>query len=264
MNLNTMFITQQGAIATLHFNRTERLNAFGNEGAIELNLAAAALAESDATRVIILVGEGRTFSTGIDLKELAAGEIDMTYHYRWEAALRKFELLNKVVIAALHGYALGGGLQLALACDVRVATESVQVGLPAVKEGLIPGMGVFRLPRYVGLGIAKRLILSGELIDGRAALQMGIVDYCVPAAELANKVQALAQSYLNIPWDSVLRSKQMTNRAFDLPFDAYLTEYFAEQTKAMQSLDHIEAMQAYRAEQERKKNTSPNHNSQQG
>jgi enoyl-CoA hydratase/carnithine racemase len=253
MRFNTMFITHDGPIATLHFNRTERLNAFGMEGTIELNLAADALAAHDATRVVILVGEGRTFSTGIDLKELAAGEIDMTYHHRWEAALRKFELMNKVVLAALHGYALGGGLQLALACDVRVAAASVKVGLPAVKEGLIPGMGVFRLPRYIGLGRAKRLILSGELIDGHAALDMGIVDYCVPEAELLNKVTALAQSYLTIPWDSVLRSKQMTNRAFDLPFDDYLGAYFAEQTKAMQSLDHFDAMRAYREEQARKK-----------
>jgi len=253
MKYNTMHITHDGPIATLHFNRTERLNAIGNEGTVELNLAADTLAESDETHVVVLLGEGRTFSTGIDLKELAAGEIDMTYHHRWEAALRKFEMMNKVVIAAMHGYALGGGLQLALACDVRVATESVKVGLPAVKEGLIPGMGVFRLPRFIGLGRAKRLILSGELLEGRAALDMGIVDYCVPDAELMDKTLAVAQSYLPIPWDSVLRSKQLTNRAFDLPFDDYLGAYFAEQTKAMQSTDHLAAMSAYREEQERKK-----------
>jgi enoyl-CoA hydratase/carnithine racemase len=253
MKFNTMFITHDGPLATLHFNRTERLNAFGNEGTVELNLAADALAESDETRVVVLLGEGRTFSTGIDLKELAAGEIDMTYHHRWEAALRKFETMNKVVIAAMHGYALGGGLQLALVCDVRVATETVKVGLPAVKEGLIPGMGVFRLPRFIGLGRAKRLSLSGELIDGRAALDMGLVDYCVPDGELMDKTLAIAQLYLNIPWDSVLRSKQLTNRAFDMPFDDYLSTYFAEQTKAMQSTDHLAAMSAYRDEQERKK-----------
>ncbi len=138
MHLDTMFITNDGAIATLHLNRTERLNAFGNQGTLDLNDAADVLAQDDSIRIVIVTGEGRAFSTGIDLKELAAGAIDMTYHHRWEGALRKFELMNKVVIAVINGYCIGGGLQLALACDLRIAAETAQMGLPAVKEGLIP------------------------------------------------------------------------------------------------------------------------------
>jgi enoyl-CoA hydratase/carnithine racemase len=253
MQLETMFITRDGPIATLHLNRTTRLNAFGNQGTIDLNTAADALARDDTARIVIITGEGRAFSTGIDLKELSAGEIDMSYHHRWEGGLRKFEAMNKVVIGAINGYCLGGGLQLALACDIRIAVESAQLGLPAVKEGLIPGMGVWRLPRFIGLGRAKQLILSGQLLGARAAQAIGMVDEVVADSDLATSMQTAAEHYLHIPWAAVLLSKRMTNLAFDLPFDDFLPQYFAAQTEAMRSADHIAALRAYREEQAQKR-----------
>jgi enoyl-CoA hydratase len=256
MQLETMFITRDGPIATLHLNRTTRLNAFGNQGTIDLNIAADTLARDDTARIVIITGEGRAFSTGIDLKELSAGEIDMSYHHRWEGGLRKFEAMNKVVISAINGYCLGGGLQLALACDIRIAVESAQLGLPAVKEGLIPGMGVWRLPRFVGLGRAKQLILSGQLLGARAAQAIGMVDEVVADSDLATSIQAAAEHYLHIPWAAVLLSKRMTNQAFDLPFDDFLPQYFAAQTEAMLSADHLAALRAYREEQAQKRRQS--------
>jgi enoyl-CoA hydratase/carnithine racemase len=256
MHLATMFFTYDGPIATLHLNRPERLNAFGNQGTVDLNAAADALAENDHIRVVIITGEGRAFSTGIDLKQLAAGEIDMSYHHRWESALRKFELMNKVVICAINGYCLGGGLQLALACDLRIAAESAQVALPAVKEGLIPGLSVWRLPRYVGLGRAKELILSGRFVDAQSAQSMGLIDHVTADTDLLSFMQSTAEQYLTVPWASVLLSKQLTNRAFDQPFEEACTAYFAAQIEAMQSADHLSAMVAYRAEQERKRQAS--------
>ncbi|HEY3229762.1 MAG TPA: enoyl-CoA hydratase/isomerase family protein [Roseiflexaceae bacterium] len=253
MQLETMFITRDGPIATLHLNRTTRLNAFGNQGTIDLNIAADTLARDDTARIVIITGEGRAFSTGIDLKELSAGEIDMSYHHRWEGGLRKFEAMNKVVISAINGYCLGGGLQLALACDIRIAVESAQLGLPAVKEGLIPGMGVWRLPRFVGLGRAKQLILSGQLLGARAAQAIGMVDEVVADSDLATSMQTAAEHYLHIPWAAVLLSKRMTNLAFDLPFDDFLPQYFAAQTEAMRSADHLAALRAYREEQAQKR-----------
>jgi enoyl-CoA hydratase/carnithine racemase len=253
MQLDTMFVTREGPIATLRLNRTERLNAFGNQSTVDLNTVADALAQDSRVRIVIVGGEGRAFSTGIDLKELSAGAIDMTYHHRWEAALRKFETMDKIVIAAINGYAIGGGLQLALACDLRIAAESARMGLPAVKEGLIPGMGVWRLPRFVGMGRAKQLILSGDLISAHAAQAIGMVDDVVADAALAAYVQRAAERYLEIPWSSVLLSKQMTNRAFDLPYADFLEVYFAAQAEAMQSEDHLAALQAYREEQARKR-----------
>jgi enoyl-CoA hydratase/carnithine racemase len=252
MHLDTMFITHDGPVATLHLNRTERLNAFGNQGTIDLVAVATALAQDERTRIVIITGEGRAFSTGMDLKELSAGAVDMTYHHRWESALRTFELMDKVVISAINGYCIGGGLQLTLAGDVRIAAASAQLGLPAVKEGLLPGMGVWRLPRYIGLGRAKQLILSGQLLDAHAAHAIGMVDEVVADAELPGRVQLLAGQYLQAPWASVLLSKRLTNQAFDRPFDAFLPEYFAAQAEAMGSTDHAAALQAYREEQERK------------
>jgi enoyl-CoA hydratase/carnithine racemase len=253
MNLDTMFITRDGPIATLHLNRPARLNAFDNHSTIELNAAADVLAQDNDTRIVIITGEGRAFSTGIDLKELAAGEIDMAFYHRWENILRTFELMNKLVISAINGYCLGGGLQLALACDIRIAAESAQLGLPAVKEGLIPGMAVWRLPRYIGLGRAKQLILSGKLLDARAAQAIGLVDDVLADTELMDRVQSTTERYLQSPWAAVLLSKRMTNRAFDMPFDAFLPENFAALTEALQSADHAAALQAYREEQARKR-----------
>ena len=253
MQLETMFITREGPVASLRLNRTERLNAFGNQGTIDLNTAADALAQDETIRIVIVGGEGRAFSTGIDLKELSAGAIDMTYHHRWEAALRKFETMDKVVIAAINGYAIGGGLQLALACDLRIAAESARMGLPAVKEGLIPGMGVWRLPRFVGLGRAKQLILSGDLVGAAAAQTIGMVDDVVADAALAAYVRRAAERYLELPWSSVLLSKRLTNQAFDLPFSHFLESYFVAQAEAMQSEDHLAALRVYQEEQARKR-----------
>jgi enoyl-CoA hydratase/carnithine racemase len=249
MHLDTMFITHDGSVATLHLNRPARLNAFGNHSMSELNIAADTLACDDATRIVIITGEGRAFSTGIDLKELAAGEMDISCHPGWESALRTFETMDKIVIAAINGYCLGGGLQLALACDIRFAAQSAQLGLPAVKEGLIPGMGVWRLPRFVGLGRAKQLILSGQLLDARAAQAIGIIDDVVADSELKSCVQSAAERYLQSPWTAVLLSKRMTNLAFDLPFEEFLPEYIAAQAQAIQSKDHAAALQAYRDSQ---------------
>jgi len=247
-----MNIRRDGPVATLQLDRTDRLNAFGNQGTIDLNTAADELARDDDIRTVIITGAGRAFSTGIDLKELAAGEIDMTYHHRWEGALRKFELMNKVVISAINGYCIGGGLQLALASDIRIAAQSAQFSLPAVKDGIIPGMGVWRLPRFIGMGRAKQLILSGESVDSQRAEAIGMVDHVVADADLMRHVQDTAERYSDMPWRSVLLSKQTTNRAFDLPFDSFLEEYFAAQNEAMQSPDHLAALAEYREEQSRK------------
>lgn len=155
------------------------LNAMNNACTIQLNNIVDALREDQDTQKVNIRGEGRAFSTGIDLKELAAGQIEMAYHHRWERALRSFETMEKLIIAGINGYCLGGALQLALAADIRVGTADCQIGLPAIKESLIPGLGTLRLPRYIGWGRAKKMILGGQNIDGEAALRIGLVDHIV-------------------------------------------------------------------------------------
>jgi enoyl-CoA hydratase/carnithine racemase len=253
MDLETMFIRYDGPVATLHLNRSERLNAIGNQATIDLNTAADALAKNEEVRLVLITGEGRAFSTGIDLKELAAGEIDMSYHHRWETALHKLEQMDKVVIAVINGYCLGAGLQLALSCDLRIAAESARLGLPAVREGLIPGMSVWRLPRFIGLGRAKQLVLSGDMIVASSAQSIGLVDDVVADEVLMGYATEVSQRYLNMPWSSVLGSKQLMAGAFDMDYTTAYEQYVTAQQEAMNSPEHRAAVQRFVEEQARKR-----------
>jgi enoyl-CoA hydratase/carnithine racemase len=172
-----MRLEKEGKLAWVTFTRERYLNAMSNDCTVQINEIAEMLNKDEQVRVVIIRGEGSAFSTGIDLKELAADRIEMVYHQRWERALRLFETMEKLVIVGMHGYCLGGALQLALAADIRVSTANCQIGLPAIKESLIPGLGTLRLPRYIGWGRAKKMILGGQNIDGQEALRIGLVDH---------------------------------------------------------------------------------------
>lgn len=167
LELSNMRLDKDGKLAWINFTRESHLNAVNNEGTRQLTRLAMALREDPDIRVVVIRGQGRAFCTGIDLKELAADRIDMSYHERFEKALRIFETMEKVIIVGMHGYCLGGALQLAMACDIRVGTADCQIGLPAIRESLVPGLGTWRLPRYVGWGRAKKLILGGGEYIGR-------------------------------------------------------------------------------------------------
>ena len=162
----TLNVTRDGSLMRIEMTRPERLNAVAMTGAHEMVDAARRAAADDQVRLVAITGAGRAFSTGIDLKHLASGQIDQSYFVLWDTALREFETMDKLVVCLIHGYAVGGGLQLALAADIRVCTPSAQLGLPAIKEGLIPGLGTYRLARYIGLGRAKSLIIRGNMISG--------------------------------------------------------------------------------------------------
>lgn len=237
--------TQEGKIAQVILNRPHVLNAMDNQATIDLNAVADAIAAQKDVRVVIITGTGRAFSTGIDLKQLSANQIEMVYHHRFERALRVFETMEKIVIAGIKQYCLGGGLQLALACDVRVAASNAILGLPAIKEGLVPGLATWRLPHYVGLGRAKRLTLSGENISAKDALAIGLVDYVVPVSQFEKRLEKIAQSFLKNCNAGSIQSKLLLNQSFDLDYDPILAEYFERQKIAQTSADHLEARRAY-------------------
>ena len=163
------------------------LNAANCQWIDDLHAALDELEAAERLRVVIISGRGRAFSTGIDLKALSNGEIQIGWFRLWEEAMRRIEKLQAVTIARVNGYALGGGLQVCLACDLRVASEDAQFGLPAVLEALIPGTGTYRLPRFVGLGRARRMILTGETVGALEALEIGLADWVVPAAQLVEQ-----------------------------------------------------------------------------
>ena len=241
MELQTTRYQTDGDLVRLTLDRPDVLNAVNYQGTLELHQAAQAIHDDPHARAVLIRGNGRAFCTGIDLKELAAEETPHDYFVQWDQALRLLETSDKIIICAIQGYALGGGLQLPLACDIRIATEDAVLGLPAAKEGFIPGLGTYRLPRYIGLGRAKRMAISGENVD-----RIGLVDYAVRPQDFDREVEKLTQRYLALSSEGARQTKLMLSAYQDLPHGQFFEEYLHRQSIAIASPDHDEAMAAFR------------------
>ncbi len=243
----TLNVRKDGQLVRLELSRPHLLNAVAMTGAREMVAAANRIAADDDARMVAITGAGRAFCTGIDLKDLAAGKIEQSYFMMWDAALRTFETMDKLVICLVHGYAVGGGLQLALASDIRVCTPGARLGLPAIKEGLIPGLGTFRLARYIGLGRAKSLIIRGNMIDGTEAERIGLVDHLVEEESAFEEFERWVSEYASTNSTGCRASKQMLTDCFDLGWEPFFRKYLALQELAVAAPDFAEAMEAYRA-----------------
>lgn len=250
MKYETMYFEKEGRVGCLTLNRPQLLNAMNYQGSLDINRAAEMIRDEPDVRLVLIRGAGRAFCTGIDLKQLAAGETPHQYYENWDRALRILEQSEKILICAMQGYSLGGGLQLALACDIRIATADCQLGLPAIKEGIIPGLGTLRLSRYIGLGRAKWMTLSGENIDGRRAYEIGMVDHLVKLDSFDEEVKTLVEKYSRVCSEGTRQSKILLNMSFDMPHGQFFEEYLRRQRMALQSPDHQEAMAAYREKRE--------------
>ncbi|MCH7738239.1 MAG: enoyl-CoA hydratase/isomerase family protein [Chloroflexi bacterium] len=246
MDLQTMNYETDGDLIRLTLDRPEVLNAINYQATLELHQAAQAIHDDPHARAVLIRGAGRAFCTGIDLKELSSDETPHDYFVQWDQALRLLEQADKLIICAIQGFALGGGLQLPLACDIRIATEDAVLGLPAAKEGFIPGLGTYRLPRYIGLGRAKRMALSGENVDGIEALRIGLVDYVIKPQDFDREVEALTRQYLALSSEGARQTKLMLSAYQDLPHGQFFEEYLQRQSIAIASPDRDEAMAAYR------------------
>jgi enoyl-CoA hydratase/carnithine racemase len=233
--------------AEIYFNRPDVLNAANCQWMDDLHTALDQLEAAERLRVVIISGRGRAFSTGIDLKALSNGEIQIGWFRQWEEAMRRIEMLQAVTIARVNGYALGGGLQVCLACDLRIASEEAQFGLPAVLEALIPGTGTYRLPRFVGLGRARRMILTGETVGAQEALEIGLADWVVPAEQLIQQTERIVQGVLEGSRTAQYLSKRLAANSFDTPLNAFCDLYLDYQAQAMRSQDHQVAMERLRA-----------------
>jgi enoyl-CoA hydratase len=195
-----LLIEVEDGIATVSVNRPDKLNALNDQTIRELGRMADEVAARGDVRGVILTGVGeKAFVAGADIAELAKmGSIDGVEVSRMgQRAFRALELSRKPVLAAVNGFALGGGCELALACHLRIASENAKFGLPEVKLGIIPGYGgTLRLPRIVGKGRALELMLTGGMIDAAEAYRIGLVNKVVPQAELAGAARALMQTIL--------------------------------------------------------------------
>ncbi|MFO7694916.1 MAG: enoyl-CoA hydratase-related protein [Vicinamibacterales bacterium] len=199
MPFEHLLVEIDGTLATVTVNRPKVLNALNAATLAELGEAMRALQADDAVRVVVLTGAGeKAFVAGADINELATLTPDEG-KARAELGQRVFDLverLGKPVIAAVNGFALGGGCELAMACTVRLAADTAKFGQPEVKLGLTPGFaGTQRLPRLVGKGRAMELILGGGMIDAAEAFRIGLVNRVVPASALREEARALGQAW---------------------------------------------------------------------
>lgn len=250
IQFNQVTYSTEGKLARLVLNRPDALNAFSPLMVAELDAVSQLVANDRSIRVVAITGAGRAFSAGIDLKALSRGEIDDPYLVQWERFLHRLETMDKVVICLCHGYFIGGGLQLPLACDIRVATPSAKTGIPAVKEGLIPSLGPWRLARFVGLGRARKLTLLGNLIDGREALEIGLVDHLVSEDNAQAEFEKILQEYAATTGSASLGSKHLMAHAFDPTFEQIHGHYLELQHRVMESEDLKEAQAAFREKRE--------------
>ncbi|MEW5931236.1 MAG: enoyl-CoA hydratase-related protein [Gemmatimonadota bacterium] len=190
----------QDGIAVLSVNRPDKLNALNEQTIRELDAAVREVTERADVRGVIVTGAGsKAFVAGADIAELAKmGPVDGVEVSRLgQRVFRAIELSRKPVIAAVNGFALGGGCELALACHLRIAAENAKFGLPEVKLGIIPGYGgTLRLPRIVGKGRALELMLTAEMIDAQEAHRIGLANKVVPQAELLDAARAMMKTIL--------------------------------------------------------------------
>ena len=210
--------------ATIALNRPERLNALDLALVTAFEEAAAQVAADPGVALVVVRGRGPSFCSGLDLDMFATEGMSMEFYRRQERGFRLLETMGKTVVAAIHGHCLGGGVQLAAACDVRVASDDAVLGLPAVDEGLFPGMAPYRLPRLVGRGRAAALILTGRPLSGAEAERIGLVDHVVAAADFEAGLAAVLDDYARAPRAAAAASKRLMALSDDAPFEAALAE----------------------------------------
>lgn len=222
---NLMYqIENQVAIVTI--NRSEKLNALDAATITELFQLFKKLKQDNSVSVIILTGSGeKAFAAGAEISEIQrhddiSGRI---FSLRGQKVFRFIEKMDKPVIAAINGYALGGGCELAMACHLRLAAQNAKFGQPEINLGLIPGYGgTQRLPRIIGKTRAMYLLLTGEMISAEQALQMGLINDVVPQEELLNRAKELANTLVAKPKIATQYIIQTVNEGQDLSLDAGL------------------------------------------
>jgi enoyl-CoA hydratase/carnithine racemase len=220
------FRLDDNGVAWLTLARPEAGNSRNQRMRDELGRVYAAVSRSTVVKVLVLTGEGeRFFCVGMDLKEASSGETSEQRRARL-LATRDIDLLAALpvpTIAAVNGYALGGGLEMALACDLRVAVEDAEVGLPELTHGLVPGGGgTQRLPRLIGVSATLELLYLADRISGLRAAEVGLVNLAVPRSELISRTAELAARIAAQPVAAVRAAKELVRLSAEVPLSAGL------------------------------------------
>lgn len=233
MGFKNLSITKDGCVAILTINRPEVLNALNTEVVKELGAAVEALEKDESVYVVVLTGNGKAFVAGADIAEMKDknAEEARCFAQLGSQVFRRIELIDKPVIAAVNGYALGGGCELSMACDIIIASENAKFGQPETGLGIIPGFaGTQRLPRIVGAKKAKELIFTARIIGAEEAEKIGLVNKTVPHDELMPCAVEMAKTIASKGQIAVRHAKSAINRGMDTDTDkgnAVETDLFA-------------------------------------
>jgi enoyl-CoA hydratase len=226
MPYENIILEMRGSIGVVKFNRPKALNALNSATLDDLLAATNELNEDDAIKVVIVTGEGnKAFVAGADIAEMQPMNPlqGLTFSRKGHVAISALEKLNKPVIAAVNGYALGGGFEVALACDIIYASEKARVGFPEVTLGILPGFGgTQRTAKLVGLAKAKELVFTGKVITAQEAYEMGLVNRVLPDDQLMAAVEELAAKILAAGPVGVRLAKACINKSLSLDIDSGL------------------------------------------
>jgi len=234
-SFETIQLTRGERRAGLTLARPEEQNAISTLMVRELEQAAHALEDDPGEPVLVLRGAGEAFCRGIDLRDFPPDQKpDVRGFSRWERACRTLERLPMATVAAVHGVCVGGGLQLALACDLRVVTEDATFQLPEVRHGFLPGMGTFRLAKFIGLGRARHMALSGRVVSAEEAVRIGLVDRVCPAGALDRGVEEAIAELGEVHTDAVALCRRLFDESFEIPYEDFLGCFLAAQHRAIQ------------------------------
>ncbi len=228
MYKNLTFEISDDGVATITFTREKALNAINKQTAKELEQVINAIENNPKIRVLIFRGTGKAFIAGADITEFKGRSLVETKAFSLflQSIYNKIETLPMPMIASINGYCLGGGLELVMACDFRIASKRAKFGQPEIKLGLIPGAGgTQRLPRLIGKTLAKELILLGESISAERALSMGLVNRVVEPDDLDEIVNDFAAKIVKGPQFALSQAKEAINRGTEMSwFDAIQME----------------------------------------
>ena len=223
MSYNNILFTVEEGIATITFNRPKALNAMNSETMLELFDVATVCKKDENVKVLIVTGSGeKAFVAGADISQMQnmRPAESLIFMELGNETLRLIETMPKPSIAAVNGYALGGGAEISMACDVRFASENALFGQPEVSLGMMPGWGgTQRLPRLIGMGRAKELIMGGTHIDAKRAYEIGLVNRVLPADQLMAAAKKFAVKLAGLGGFALKMIKHSINFGYDLPID---------------------------------------------
>jgi len=229
MNFKNLLTHTEKQIGMITINRPKQLNALNKETIEELNNVLSSFRDNKEIRGVIITGSGeKAFVAGADIKEFAHFDVEKGKDLAQSGQEKLFDFIenyNKPIIAAINGFALGGGLELAMSCHFRVASENARMGLPEVSLGVIPGYGgTQRLPQLIGKGKALELISTAKMINAQEALQYRLVNYVVSFEELIPKCQKIASSFLNNSPKAIEAAIRAVNAGFNTKVNGFEKE----------------------------------------